>query len=205
MYNDKRAINEAKDIYEKYRNTEEDELYNDDVDEDYEEQLFAPPIEVDPEGYVKCAVTLVKKKMKHVLIIVCIFFLDSIPNIPICLLAIPIMSTMMKKKRTSRSWRRNTNPLRKQRAGMFASRRIVNQKVQLPPKQVAMKMKVFIGKRTAIVIENHRVRMKMSSKKIEIVIVSYRIRTRIAKKLIEEIRMVIESHRLYVNSKNDVI
>ena len=50
MFNDKRAVNQAKNIYEKYRNTEEDGLYNDDVDEDYEEQLFAPPAEVDPEG-----------------------------------------------------------------------------------------------------------------------------------------------------------
>lgn len=50
MFNDKSAVNEAKNIYEKYRNTEEDELYNDDVDEDYEERLFAPPVEVDAEG-----------------------------------------------------------------------------------------------------------------------------------------------------------
>ena len=50
MFNDKKAVEQAKSIYEKYRNTEEDEIYNDDYDEDYEERLFAPPVEVDAEG-----------------------------------------------------------------------------------------------------------------------------------------------------------
>lgn len=49
MFNDKREVNELKSIYEKYRNIEEDEVYDDDVDEDYEEQ-HVTVLEVDPEG-----------------------------------------------------------------------------------------------------------------------------------------------------------
>lgn len=49
MFNDKKDVNELKSIYEKFRNIEEDEIYNDDVDEE-EEEIPVAALEVDPEG-----------------------------------------------------------------------------------------------------------------------------------------------------------
>lgn len=50
MFNDKKDINELKSIYEKFRNIEEDEIYNDDVN-DEEEEIPVAALEVDPEGF----------------------------------------------------------------------------------------------------------------------------------------------------------
>lgn len=47
MYNDKQQMAEARRIYEQYRNVEEDELYNDDVDDSFEFGIAAQ--EVDTE------------------------------------------------------------------------------------------------------------------------------------------------------------
>lgn len=51
MLNDKKEIRDAKNVYESYRNVEEDELYDDDFDEEIDEVPVAA-LEVDPEGCV---------------------------------------------------------------------------------------------------------------------------------------------------------
>lgn len=51
MLNDKTEIRNAKNVYESYRNVEEDELYDDDFDEEMDAVPVAA-LEVDPEGCV---------------------------------------------------------------------------------------------------------------------------------------------------------
>ncbi len=51
MLSDKKEIQNSRAFYERFRNVEDDELYNDDVDEDYDE-LSVAPLEVASEGYV---------------------------------------------------------------------------------------------------------------------------------------------------------
>lgn len=109
MYNDKSAVKMAKDIYEKYRNTEEDELYNDDMDEDYEEMLFAPPVEVDLEGYVNRVFDAVSNEETSFIV----YLSDFIPSTPIFHIVIQIVC-LKTRKRMSNSKKKHNRKLVKQ-------------------------------------------------------------------------------------------